>query len=554
MFVLWVLALACLASSALAKPDSPTNEARLDSTMRYLQDSQLPDGGFGNAGEEPSQDFSAWVAFALAAAGINPQDQAQPGGVDAYSFLVEHFHRGVSDELCAPIVCTTTFERELLVVETAGADPHNFAGYDLIGEILARELPDGAFPYVPGGRGEVNDTVWAILALSPIGEPATQNAVRNAAGWLLGQQNDDGSWSWQNEGDPGEVDMTGAAIEALNAAGMHDTVAQEKAFKYLHETQAPDGGFPEFPGEGEANVASTAWATQGIWSAGQNPEMWLTHSGQATEEPLGYMASLQQPDGHIRWKQNQEMNGVWTTAMVAPTFAGGYFPYSAVPRDRPPSGSVSPISGSVAPPAAGTAESGQGGESAQPGSGAIAGGGGNGAPLFSRPEPQSKGDTPGGARSPDARHETSTTKHRRNPGARRKEPAPSATTPVPEARGVHNPAHRGLGAAASGAGSSITTGSGRKGNSGSGSGGTLLAAGTASAATLAAGHEVKGIPIGTPAKTDAQDALESGAPGLHSAGIGGDETPWLAIGIGVMIALLVLAGSQLERRRPEVIL
>ncbi len=423
IFVLCALALLCTDPAALAKPNNPTDEARLDSTVRYLQDSQLPDGGFGNAGQEPSQDFSAWVAFALAAAGINPRDQAQPGGVDAYSFLVAHFKQGIAEELCAPAICTTTLERELLVVETAGTDPHDFAGYDLLGEILARKLPGGSFPYVPGGDGEVNDTVWAMLALSAIDEPTSREAVHEAAKWLIGQQENNGSWSWKDKGSQGEVDTTGAAIEALNAAGMHDTAAQERAFKYLHEAQEPDGGFPEFPGEGEANVASTAWATQGIWSAGQNPETWLTHSDQATEEPLGYMAALQQPDGHIEWGENKEMNGVWMTAMVAPTFAGGYFPYPPVPYVEPPTSGTPGSKAGPTPPSPGSSEPGLGGESAQPGSGVIAGGGGDGAPLFSRPQPQSKGKTPGGRRQLHAAHARSTkknpTEHRRNPGVRR---------------------------------------------------------------------------------------------------------------------------------------
>jgi prenyltransferase beta subunit len=566
--------LACIGpSSAIAKPDNPTNEARLDSTVRYLQDVQQPDGGFGNAGEEPSQDFSAWVAFALAAAGINPRDQAQPKGVDAYDFLVEHFKKGIAEELCAPVVCTTTFERELLVVETAGTDPHDFAGYDLIGEILARKLPDGSFPFVPGGSGEVNDTVWAILALSSVNEQAVREAVHHAAEWLIGQQESDGSWSWKNKNSQGEVDTTGAAIEALNAAGMHDTVAQEKAFEYLHEAQEPDGGFPEFPGKGEeANVASTAWATQGIWSAGQNPETWKTSTGA---EPLRYMASLQQPDGHIKWGVNKEMNGVWMTAMVTPTFAGGYFPYSEVPYVSPttavpPGSEAGPI-----PPSPGSAEPGLGGESAQAGSGVIAGGGGDGAPLFSRPQPQSKGKRPGGPQQPHAAHPRHTKKHdtaHRNPGVRRNTTASSATTRISEPNGNHNgpgagSARKGAGAAASGAGTSTATSSGQKGNGagsapagggtgsgGSGSGGTPLAAGTAGATALAGGHEVRGILIGTPSMNDIRDALEPGAPGLHSAGAGGNQTPWLAIGIGVAIALLALAGSQFERRRPEVIL
>ncbi len=51
-----------------------------------------------------------------------------------------------------------------------------------------------------------------------------------------------------------------------------------------------------------------------------------------------------------------------------------------------------------------------------------------------------------------------------------------------------------------------------------------------------------------------QASAESGAPGLRSAGTGADQTSWLAIAIGGLIVLLILAGSLLERRRPQVVL
>jgi hypothetical protein len=557
-----------------------TNQARLDSTVRYLQNVQGIDGRFGNAGNEPSQDFSAWVAFALAADGINPQDQARPGGVDAYTFLLTHADRALANEICKPIICTTAFERELLVVDAAGTSVHNFAGFDLVGEILARQLPDGSFPFVPGGHGEVNDTVFAILGLSLVHEPAAQAAVQYATRWLIGVQNSDGSWPAQHPGiERGEVDMTGAAIQALNAAGRHGTEAEQKAIAYLRGAQEPSGGFPEYPGEGESNVASTAWAVQGIWATGENPEAWLVGSGK---EPLSYMESLQQPDGHIRWKQSEEMNGVWMTAYVAPAFAGQALPIAAVPRalQRKP---IPPSTGSVTSPTAGVAETGQGGESPQPGGGVIAGGGGKGAPLFSRPLPQSQGKTPGGVRllsstrrrssyERSARHRESKEHHPRRSlkdrHTRKSEPpttaiAPSETNVAHDGMGA-GPAPAGVRSAAGGRSSVASVGSGQRGmRSGSapaglGGGGRSSSgpsiAGAGSAAQQGGAGEVKGVLIGAPSSAHGQEVMESGAPGLRSAAAGGNQTPWLAIGIAIALALAALAGTQLERRRPQVIL
>ncbi len=525
------VALLAYTGSARASAPSATNQARLESTVRYLQDVQGADGGFGTAEAEQSQDFSAWVALALAAAGVNPQDQARPGGVDVYSFLVAHASQALPDELCKPVICTTSLERELLVVDAAGASPHDFAGFDLVGQILARELPDGSFPFVPGGHGEVNDTVFAILALSLVTEPTAQAAVQHAAAWLIGQQNGDGSWSPLHPRiEAGEVDMTGAAIDALNAADPHATEAadrqaagaQQRAFEYLLKAQEPSGGFPERPGESEANVASTAWAVQGIWSAGQSPETWIASSGQ---EPLSYMASLQQPDGHIRWKQGEEMNGVWMTAYVAPAFAGRPLPIAAVPRATP-STSTAPALNSTSPPASGTAEPGQGGESSRPDSGVIAGGGGNGSPLFARPRPQSQGHTPGGVRLLGSTREQATGKSAAG--------RPHLAGGDPTTRGPHAERPRAT------ARTRLTQGSG----------GTPERNGGAPAG----GREVKGLLIGAPAGRHSLDAPAAGAPGLHGAGSGGNRAPWLALGIGGAIMLIALGGSQLERRRPQVIL
>ncbi len=498
--VLCALLAGWAADGAVAKPDNATNEKRLDSTVRYLQNAQNMNGGFGlNAGEESNQDVSAWVAFALAAAGINPQDQRRPGGVDAYDYLADHAATALHEELCRPTICTTSLERELLVVDASGTSPDDFGGIDLVGELLARKLADGSFPFVPGGNGEVNDTIYAVLALSLVPGQATQEALASGVMWLLSAQNPDGSWPTLHpraEGE-GEVDMTGAAIEALNAPNLHVTElqkaeieqAQAHAFGYLREAQLPDGGFPEFAGEGEANVASTAWAVQGMWSAAENPEDWLTSEGH---EPLSYLETLQQPDGHIRYKASAEENGLWMTAQVAPAFAGQAQPIPAVPREVP---STPPSSGS----------------------GVLAGGGGNGAALFSRPQPQSKGETPGGVRLLAHRAKTRAGKHRRNPGAARTEPVATVTAEAPGA--VRHANKRAA----------------KRGRS-----------------PQAGGHDVKGIVIGGTSNASYRSALARGAPGLRSAAVGGEQG--LSLAIALAATLLAFAGSLLERRRRQVVL
>lgn len=493
-----------LAVSASAAPN-PANQASLDKTVRYLQEAQQENGGFGATGE-PSQITSAWTALALAAAGINPRNQRRPGGVDAFSYLASHYRQGVEESECAPIACTTTFERELMVVNASGTNPHDFGGVDLAAELLSR-AHDGAFQHVPGGQPGVNDTIFAIFALAPIEEPAAQAAIGPAADWIESIQLPGGGWAWNASSTRDEVDMTGAAIQALIAAGRGRGDAVEEGIGYLRHAQNADGGFPEFPGNPESNVASTAWGTQGIWAVGENPEDWRAGSGTVAKDPLGYMESMQQPDGHIRWKQSQDLNGIWMTAYCSVALGGHVWPIPEAPLSNDP----------VQAPKAGQ------GEGTQSGAGVIAGGGGRGAPLFSRPKPRSKGETPGGAR---ILHE--------------------------EAGGVrnHSETRRGENAVQSTATASAEPDSEQEIRTGSpGSGGAaaaprLSASAGASDGDEGGGHEVSGTLV-----SSGKGSLAFGAPGLHSAGVDSGGASWPAIAIVAAAGLLALVGSQLDRWR-----
>jgi hypothetical protein len=520
-----------------ANARDPKFQRNLEATVRYLQSSQGENGGFAEPGREPGSEFSSWVALALAAAGINPRDQTTAkqhwvGGHSAYTYLAEHAREELTEQNGKPPV-TTNFERELLVVDAAGTSPNDFGGVDVVGELLKRQIATGsnagAFPHAAGSRTPgVNDTIFAILSLSPIHEPAVEEAVGRATQWLEAQQKCDGSWNWSYaprvgscnpkerrllpEEQAGEIDMTGTALEALNAVKHPDPEGQQKAFEYLREGEAADGGFVEFLTESEPNVASTAWVVQALWSAGLNPETWLTHSSLATEEPLGYLASLQQQDGHIRYRAREELNGMWMTAYVTPAFTGNPLPIPAVPYEEL----------SALPPEE-SASAGDGGVSTNSGNGVIAGGGGNGAPLFSRPQPGSKGHTPGGARQRKARKQDRPRTHKLNPGPARKTPVRTATTTsVHRAERHDSLSHKGTGGLA-------LTGAGGRGQS--------------------SGREVKGLLIGAPT-----GALEPGAPGLRGAKVGENHTSWLAIGIAAAALALALIGALVEFRRPQVVL
>jgi hypothetical protein len=488
--------------------------------ITYLQNDQNMDGGFGGEpGSASSAGFTAWVSLALASADINPKIQRKPGGTDAYTYLLEH---------AGGMTFTTDYERELMVVNAAGGAPHDFAGVDLVKQILGRELPEPAvggvaFPHeAESKRAGMNDTIFAVLALSPIHEPAVEAVVQEAAGWIEHEQNANGSWPATcaktvagchplgNE-PIGDSDMTGAALEALNAAGRHNTAAQESALKYLHTVQIEgEGGFVEQPGETVANSGSTAWVLQGLWAAGENPENWKPGG----IDPLTYLERLQQPDGHIKWKSNQELNGVWMTAYCAPALDGVALPIPEAPPEPPPLEPYEP-------------ETGTGGEGAQQGSGVDAGGGGEGAQLFSRPQRDSKGETPGGARVLASRASRKRAKHKRNPGPPRRHKTPTLQREAEKPKSRPDPLHGEDGA------------EGQEGKSAH-----LSVPPVPMAKDASDLHEVTGIPIAS----FRSDALEPGAPGLRGAGVK-PASPALAITIAGLALALALGGGAVERGR-----
>ena len=503
-------ALLLAAGATAASAPNARNQAALDRTVRYLQDMQNSDGGFGGSpGAESGPMFSAWAALALAAAGINPHDQKRPGGTDVFTYLASHYGQAVAESDCAPVVCTTTFERELMVVNAAGANPHDFGTVDLVRELLGRERSDGSFPHVPDGKPGVNDTIFAVFALAPVGEPQAQEAVQRAAAWVETAQHDNGGWAWDAESTRDEVDMTGAAIQALVAAGRGRNEAIEDGLRYLRLAQNDDGCFPEFPGNPESNVASTAWAVQAIWAGGENPESWRRASGA---EPLGCMESLQEADGHIRWKRSQDLNGIWMTAYVTPAFTGHHWPIPAPPRSLL---AIDP----------GTTEG-----------GVTAGGGGRGAPLFSRPQPQSRGATAGGARVLRSRDPVARNRSRRGENLEQ----PDGTY-VEEASASSVPPSRQE--------------EPREGENAAATAGTGSAAGAATARALAGeGEDGNGLGGGSGAVTGLLvgdgDEPVLGVPGLRAAADARAD-PGVAIAIGTAALLAGLAGIWLERRRPR---
>jgi energy-coupling factor transport system substrate-specific component len=265
--------------------------------VRYLASAQNADGGFGpEPGRTSTGLHTGWAALGLAAAGRNPADE----GVLRYL----RAHAGELDDL-------GELSRTILVLESAGTDPRDFGGRDLLRELTSKQKGNGSF------AGRVNTTSFAILALRAVGRSTGSRPVRRAARWVARQANEDGGFNFARKGGASGVDDTGAAVQALVAAGRRGTPTVQRAAAFLAGEQADSGGWPLVPG-GPANAQSTSWAVQALIAA--------RRSATRVRRGQSYLRSLTGADGAVRYSRTSRQTPVWVTAQAIVALAGKPFP------------------------------------------------------------------------------------------------------------------------------------------------------------------------------------------------------------------------------------
>ncbi|HUA73794.1 MAG TPA: prenyltransferase/squalene oxidase repeat-containing protein [Solirubrobacteraceae bacterium] len=301
-----VLVLAAGAGASLALPRA-ADAASLSRELGYLTRAQNPDGGYGATTSQRSGElYTAWVAMGFAAAGRNPAAVKR----DGHSLLDSL--RGEA----ATVRSLGDVERTILAARACGASPYSFAGRNLVAETLRARGADGSFAH------QVNLSAFAVFALRAGGHSASYSPIRKAAGWIEQQQNRDGGFGFGGRGSRSDVDDTGAALQALAAAGARNRGLLARAVGYLTRSQGADGGFPQEYG-GESNAQSTAWAVQGLIAAGTDPG---SVRRKGSRSPIAYLESLLAPDGSIRYSRTSAQTPAWVTAQALIALAGKTFP------------------------------------------------------------------------------------------------------------------------------------------------------------------------------------------------------------------------------------
>jgi energy-coupling factor transport system substrate-specific component len=285
---------------------APASAAPVDDAVAYVRAAQNEDGGFagtkGGGGSNPI--YSGWAVIGLAAAGQDPGD-------DARRYLNEEAEK-VTD--------LGDVERTILALRAAG-EPAD----DLVEKLLDRRERDGSI------EGLTNRTAFLILALRAAGRPRSDPAIRAAAAFVAKQQNRNGGFGTSGRGSPSSIDDTSAAIQGLRAAGRkRSSRTIRRAAAWLVRRQARDGGFPLSAGA-PSNAQSTAWAVQGLVAAGRDPRRIRR---ERSRTPIGYLVSLQGPDGAIRYNRTSRQTPTWVTAQAIPALLRKPLPVAAPARAR----------------------------------------------------------------------------------------------------------------------------------------------------------------------------------------------------------------------------
>jgi energy-coupling factor transport system substrate-specific component len=291
-----------LVVAALALPLVLAAPALAASPEQYLRSTQHADGGWGATPSAASSPlYTDWAALGLAAQGANPRSVRKAGGKSVLDYL---------RPTIAKLTDAGDIERTILVEGAAGVSPRSFGARNLVTALLRHRRANGSID------GLVNRTAFGILALKIARVPLGKSPA-----WLASQANRDGGFNFAGRGGPSDSDDTGAAIEALVAAGRKHGKPVKNAVAHLVRTQGSDGGYAATKGA-PSNAQSTAFAIQGLVAAGRSPRKVL----RGGRSPLAYLRTLTAANGSVRYSRASAQTPVWVTAQAAAALAQRPFP------------------------------------------------------------------------------------------------------------------------------------------------------------------------------------------------------------------------------------
>lgn len=292
--------------------------------LGYLRGQQADDGGFppDYSGREGA---TASVIMSIASAGQDPNSWIK-NGKSPYDFIKDSDKiKELANESKAKENAGKIAKGMILPLICGEKNPKDFAGYDWI-KILNKgyNASTGQF-----GDAAVNH-MWSMLALEAAGEVVPALAIS----WLKNNQENNGSWAWDQKGSTygGDTNDTALAIQTLIACGEKSTSDSiKKAISYLHTQQNDDGGFSyqkPSPYGTDTDTASTSWVIQGLLAAGEDisADSWEKNN----HSPIDALLKLQLSSGAFRYMMSTVEPDFLSTYQAVPTLMGKTFPIELV--------------------------------------------------------------------------------------------------------------------------------------------------------------------------------------------------------------------------------
>ncbi|MFF6973892.1 MULTISPECIES: prenyltransferase/squalene oxidase repeat-containing protein [Streptomyces] len=297
--------------------------------VAYLKTLQAADGSYAGSGLSSEWAFSAFAAAGTAVVDVAPGGDATKNARTVYRNLLST----AAWPSATPVV--TDYERGTLNAYAAGIDPARVsASRNLIADVYGywQTAEAGYF----GNSANYNGTVFAGLALAGArtqtgGQRVPQALLDAIVTRIRANQHTDGGWDYQKaEGDPvrlaapGDVDMTGASMAALCAAGVPATdpdIVQARTFLKTKLVNA-SGAFTAMYG---INSSSNGWAVSGLNACGINPQTgdFLTPAGKT---PVDFLIAQQfNPGGGFRYKPSDGSPSAYSSTDALRAVAGGGF-------------------------------------------------------------------------------------------------------------------------------------------------------------------------------------------------------------------------------------
>lgn len=288
-----VLIVLALAVPVLAQGDDPGAKA-----VEFLLTMQNEDGGFSN-GFAPESDVSATADAVVAAAltGQNPQAFLIGDMMNPLTFLGIQVDQG-------NVAGAGQWAKVLTAVIAAGKDARDFAGHDLVADLLAMQAEGGLF-----GTGAF-DHCLAMIALENAAEELPEGSVEV----LLADQNENGGWGFMS-GELPDTNTTALCLQALALTG--EDAAIDAGLAYLASIQNEDGGWPyQNPSEWgtDSDTSSTALVIQALIATGNDLVEW--------NNPQAWVLSMQLESGAFSFQAAAPGDNVLATVAAIPAIEG----------------------------------------------------------------------------------------------------------------------------------------------------------------------------------------------------------------------------------------